>query len=147
MMLGSTLGSWMLRIVAWDGMLPAAIWFAPLLIQAVAPNRRGAVELAAVFLPIFAFFIRFRAGNRYISTNNCGPALRGLQFCVFFLAIFVLVLVDAVIMLTHVMPRAAITVDDLKVFAALYGAYLATMAFAMYPGFGAARKTHLLAGS
>jgi len=57
---------------------------------------------------------------------------------VFCLGIFMLVFIDAIMVLSHVMPKEAAfaTAADLIVWAALYAIYLTLMALAMYPGFG-----------
>jgi len=100
------------------------------------PHSRAAIELTAVALAVVAFLVRYRVGKRYISSNNCGTIVRLFQLAVFCIGILVLVVIDAVMVLTHVMPRGAAfaTTGDLIVWAALYGTYVAAMAFAMYPG-------------
>jgi len=100
------------------------------------PHSRAAIELTAVVLSVVAFLVRYRVGKRYISSNDCGAIIRLFQLAVFCIGILVLVVIDAVMVLTHVMPRGAAfaTTGDLIVWAALYGTYVTAMAFAMYPG-------------
>lgn len=145
----ASIGSWLLRLVAWDGLLPVVIWSSPFLIALLLPNKRGAIELTAIVLPIAALFLRFRAGRRYIAANHCGPILRSLQIGVFCLGILVLFAVDAVMILTHVMPKGAMfaTTDDLVVWAVLYAIYFTAMAFAMYPGLRQASGTRSQPGN
>jgi len=132
----ASIGSWLFRLMAWDGLLPAAVWAVPWVIEWLIPHRRGAIEVTAVVLPIVAFFIRYQVGRRYIASNRCGALMRGLQVGVFCVGILLLVLIDAVIVLSHVMPKGAAfaTAADCIVWAVLYSIYLTSMAIAMYPG-------------
>ncbi|MDR3639662.1 MAG: hypothetical protein P4L84_38030 [Isosphaeraceae bacterium] len=128
--------SWLLRLITWDGVLPACIVFAPAGIELLFPNNRGAIELAAVLLPITAFWVRFSVGKRHIDTNHCGPAVRTFQLCVFCFGIFVLVFFDAAITLSHIMPQGALfsTSADILVWGIIGAIYVTSMAIAMYPG-------------
>ena len=128
--------SWVVRIAIWDGALPAIIWLAPVLLQGLIPNLRGPVEIVAVVLPIVAFFIRFHVGRRYILANHCRIELRRFQYVSLCIGALVLVLVDAVLILTNIMPKGAAfaTVSDVIVWAILYLTYLGAMSIAMYPG-------------
>jgi hypothetical protein len=128
--------SWLLRLFKWDGVLPVCIVLIPSVVGLIFPNRRGAIEIAAVTVPVAAFLIRFRAGKRHIESNNCGEIMKSLQLCVFTIAILALVLFDAFMMLSHVMPQRGkpLTFDDLLAIAIPIAIYLALMAFAMYPG-------------
>jgi hypothetical protein len=128
--------SWLVRVFPWDGVLPVCIALAPSVIGLVLPNKRGAIEITAVVLPIAAFLIRFRAGKRHIGSNHCCAAMKIFQLCIFCLGILALVLVDAFVVLLHVIPwhAGAMTADDLLVLAIPVSIYLALMALAMYPG-------------
>src|SRR4051812_40647542 len=79
---------WLLRLLTWDGILPACVILTPLLIETVLPNRRGAIELVAVALPIVGFFTRIVVGTRHINRNRCGNRLRGVQRCALCLGVF-----------------------------------------------------------
>ncbi len=131
-----SIGSWMLRLITWDGVAPAFVWSTPFFIRSVISNCRIAIELTAVVLPIIAFFIRYHVGRRHISSNNCGAIMRSLQVAALCAGILVLVLIDAVMILTHVMPRGAAfaATSDLIIWAVLYAVYLSAMTFALYPG-------------
>jgi hypothetical protein len=76
-------------------------------------------------------------GKQHITSNDCSARVRRVQLTVFCVGIFVLFMIDAVIVLSHVMPKQAVfaTTADLIVCAVLYMTYLNAMAFAMYPGF------------
>ena len=91
--------AWLLRLFTWDGVLPVCVLVAPSLVEIVLPNRRGAIEIIAVTLPIAGFFARVVAGTRHIGSNNCGPLLRQLQYSILFLSVFALVFVANVILL------------------------------------------------
>jgi hypothetical protein len=128
--------SWLLRILTWDTILPVAVAFVPTAIALFLPDRRGVMEIASVTLPIAAFLLRLRIGKRQIDSNRCSVAVRKFQFCVFFVGILPLVLIDCVIVLSHLMPNGALfaTSGDLLVWAVLAAIYLASMTVAMYPG-------------
>jgi hypothetical protein len=132
----ASISSWLIRLIAWDGVLPVAILSAPFLVRWLIPDNRSAIELTAVVLPLVAFFVRYQVGRRHIASNDCGPVVRRVQVVVLCLGIFVLVLIDAVMVLCHVMPKGAAftTTTDLIVWMVLYAIYLAAMALAMYPG-------------
>jgi hypothetical protein len=137
--------SWLLRILTWDTILPVAVAFVPTAIALFLPDRRGVMEIASVTLPIAAFLLRLRIGKRQIDSNRCSVAFRKFQFCVFFVGILPLVLIDCVIVLSHLMPNGALfaTSGDLLVWAVLAAIYLASMTVAMYPGSaGAANDQH-----
>jgi hypothetical protein len=128
--------SWLLRILTWDTILPVAVAFVPTAIALFLPDRRGVMEIASVTLPIAAFLLRLHIGKRQIDSNRCSVAVRKFQFCVFFVGILPLVLIDCVIVLSHLMPNGALfaTSGDLLVWAVLAAIYLASMTVAMYPG-------------
>jgi hypothetical protein len=129
-------GSWLLRVVAWDGLLPAFVALVPTMICALLPNNRGVIEIAAVVLPIAAFFIRVSVGTRHIASNTCGTIVRRLQCFVFIVGIIILALIDSVLILTHVMPKGTpfATSSDCIVWMVLVLVYLTSMTVAMYPG-------------
>ena len=128
--------SWLLRIVTWDTLLPACVGLLPHGIELVFPKNRGVMEVVAVTVPVAAFFLRIRAGTHQIATNQCSQILRNLQRCAFVLGILPLVLVDAFLILSHLMPQGALiaTPGDRLVWAIVLGVYLTCMAVAMYPG-------------
>ncbi|NQT13675.1 MAG: hypothetical protein HQ582_13060 [Planctomycetes bacterium] len=132
----ANVGSWLFRLITWDGLLPATVWSAPFFIELAAPNNRGAIEIISVALPIVAFCIRYRVGRRHIASNGFGPIVRGFQLAVFCVGLVMLVFIDAVMILSHVMPKGAAfaTLTDCIIWAAIYFSYLMPMAVAMYPG-------------
>lgn len=127
-------GSWLLRLLVWDGALPAAIMCTPAVIKLLLPNNRGAIEITAVLLPIVAFLVRFRVGKRHINSNSCSRRVQILQLFVFCIGIFVLLFVDAIFVLSHIMPKGVFTVGDFRLGAVAGATYLTVMAIAMYPG-------------
>ena len=40
---------WFGRVLAFDGILPLVIWFAPWLVSIVLPNRPGVIEVLSFF--------------------------------------------------------------------------------------------------
>ena len=141
----SKLRRWLIRLIAWDGVLPAVVWSVPFVIHALMPNCRGAVEICAVVLPIVAFFVRFVMGCRVIDSNHCGTLLRRIQVVVLCIGILPLLLIDVFMVLANVMPQGAViaTWEDLIVLAVLYTIYFSAMAIAMYPGSGEEVETYL----
>lgn len=133
---GVPYGSWFLRVLTWDGILAASILLLPGIIEFLFPNQRGAMELAAVFWPIVALFVRFFVARRHIDANACSLLMRRLQLAAVCVAIFVLLLIDSLVILAHEMPRGAMvaTPTDMVIWAVLIVIYLAGMTFAMYPG-------------
>lgn len=125
---------WALRVITWDAVLPICITILPLGVKFLFPNRRGALELTAVVLPIAAFFLRFRAGKRHISANRCSRRFRRFQLCMFCLGILPLVLIDCVVILSELMPAGAFGGADYIALAVPIMIYLASMVVAMYPG-------------
>jgi hypothetical protein len=97
-------GRWLIRVAAWDGMLPVVVWSLPLVALQLFPGRRGPVELLGVVLPITAFLIRFFVGVRAIRTNHCGRLVRGLQGIALWAGLFLLLIVDTLQILRLVMP-------------------------------------------
>ena len=128
--------SWIFQVFAWDGVLPAFVWLSPILIGAIVPGNRGAIEATAIVIPIIAFLIRFRTGRNRILTNHCGNRTRMLQVGVFSCGIFLLVLIDGILILSHLMPAGALFANpaDRQVWTVLFAIYLTSMLVAMYPG-------------
>jgi hypothetical protein len=127
-------GVWALRVITWDAVLPVFVTFLPLGVRLLFPNRRGALELTAVMLPVAAFFLRFRAGKRHINANRCSHRLRRFQLFVFCVGILPLVLIDCVIILSELMPAGAFGAADYIALGIMISIYLASMIIAMYPG-------------
>ena len=127
---------WLLRWLAWDGLLPMSIWASPFLLSWILPNRRAAIELVAVVLPIVAMLVRFHIGRKIIAANCCRPRTKQLQMVSFCVGLILLVLIDAIMILTHIMPQGAIVASpaDFAVCVIAYSIYAGCMGFSMYPG-------------
>jgi len=126
---------WFWRIISWDTLLPAAMILAPFAIRWAVPNRQGFMEIAAVSLPILAFFLRLRVGKRQIANNQCSTMMRRIQFGIFCVGIFPLVLFDCFIMLgAFANAGPGPDNDTIKALAVMIGIYLTAMTLAMYPG-------------
>jgi hypothetical protein len=140
-----SLTSWILRLVTWDGLLPAVVWLIPYVVGIFFPNMPGVIEFFGVAVPIAAFWIRFHVGQRFISSNHCGTVMRAFQLGIFFIGILVLVLVDTIIILAHSVPAGVRlkTREDAIVIVVMFALYFLAMAFAMYPGYDSSLKvTH-----
>lgn len=129
-------GQWLLRLIAWDGVLPVLVMIIPWFVQLQFPNRPHALELVAIVVPITAFFIRFFVARRHICSNHCTRIVRVIQTVALCLAILVLLMVDSLIILACEMPKGALfaTSTDRMIWAGMYAFYLTCMAIALYPG-------------
>ncbi|WP_425615925.1 hypothetical protein NA78x_005860 [Anatilimnocola sp. NA78] len=126
---------WAWRVVAWDGVLPLVLLGLPHFIRWLIPNADKVIEIAAVVLPIGAFFTRMVAGCLHIRTNRCGPRLRSAQQAALFCGVFVLVLFDAFVILQLNIPAGAIPhVEVVATGLVVFSIYLPFLTFAMYPG-------------
>ena len=126
---------WFGRVLAFDGILPLVIWFAPWLVSIVLPNRPGVIEVLSVFLPVMGFLIRYITGRSLIRANECSPPFRLVQNVLLGLGLVLLALIDCVVVLIYVMPRGALLKpDDWLVMAGLGTVYFMLMAGAMFPG-------------
>jgi hypothetical protein len=76
-------GSWLLRVITWDAILPVFVAAVPLAIETFLPTHRGVMEVTAVTLPVAAFFVRIAGGRRHIASNRCSDPVRRVQFGVF----------------------------------------------------------------
>ncbi len=125
--------SWLLQLIAWDGILPAAVWTIPFLFTLAFPNNRGLIEITAIVVPISALLIRFHVGRTRIRTNYCGEWMRRLQTMALCVGILAFLLIDAFIVLSHLVPEQA---EETTKFAAMFylGFYIPLMAIALYPG-------------
>jgi hypothetical protein len=128
-------GAWFYRVLTWDSLLLACVAILPVAVERILPNHRGAIEVTAIALPITAFFLRIRAGRRFIASNGCDGGVRRFQFVVFCLGIVPLILTDCVFILTRVMPRGAVFNEaDWLFWVVSFGIYFTSMLIAMYPG-------------
>ena len=125
---------WLLRIVAWDGLLPVCVAIMPLVVKLVFPHVRGAVEITAVLLPISAFFLRAAIGRQQIAAARSAGILRSIQYLAFGVALFLLALVECVFILSLIMPAGALLAKgDQVVWVSLFLVYFGSMAFAFFP--------------
>ena len=126
---------WFGRVLAFDGILPLVIWFAPWLVSIVLPNRPGVIEVLSVCLPVMGFLVRYITGRSLIRANECSHQFRLVQNVLLGLGLVLLALIDCVVVLIYVMPRGALLKpDDWLVMAGLGTVYFMLMAGAMLPG-------------
>lgn len=129
----TSIGQWLFRLFAWDGLLPPTIWLVPMLLRNLMPKNDVAFAFVIVLLPIAALFVRYYAGMKYIRENNCGRIMRWFQIRVLWVAILIMVLIDVI----SITMQDIVPFEEQIVFALLaYAFYLPLMAFALYPGFG-----------
>ena len=132
-----SLSNWILRLITWDGLLPAFVCLVPYVVEVLFPNMPGMIEFFGVAVPIAAFLIRLYVGQRFIWSNHCGTVMRALQLGVFFIGILVLVCIDSMMILAHAGPGGVrmATRTDLIVIVVSFAIYFMSMAFSMYPGY------------
>ena len=106
------IGLWVLRVCAWDGLLPACVLFVPILVHVLLPNNRGLIDFVGLTFPVGAFFIRLFVGTRHIWSNGCSNAFREVQACLLYLGVFVFVLVDTMLILSHEVQGVFANRDD-----------------------------------
>src|SRR5262245_48281882 len=125
-------GEWLLKLIAWDGALPIFIILVPTIVDLLFPNPPGAISFAPVLIPIAAFFLRFYVGKRHIDSNRCSRAIRNLQLVALCIGIFVLLLIDSLLILSHEMNRGAIvpSAGEILVLSIPFSIYLVLMAIA-----------------
>jgi hypothetical protein len=127
-------GSWFVRVLAWDGLVPVCVVLIPNVIKFLFPNNRGVLELMFVLTPVIALVLRMWIGSSHIATNYCSPANRRIQFWVLFFGITVLGFIDAVLIHGHLMPKGPFNDAEIDVGIVLFSVYLGAMTIAMYPG-------------
>lgn len=132
--------NWFLRVLTWDGLLPAVVWAVPVLLMSVLPDGELLVLTLGVILPIVALIVRFYVGHAMIVRNRCGPWFRKLQVVCLGLGLFVLMCLDSLLitLFTLQLDGGNNPEDDwrvqLVIFAMFYLPYLILLAVAMYPG-------------
>lgn len=119
---------WLLQLFVWDGLLPLALVNAAAIVPILFPNPRWLGELGAVFLPIFGFFVRMRVAYSYAEENESN----GFQYIAFWLALLLLMCLDALLIL-FIQEAALIKQDDWLTWLMLYGVYLVIIGFALFP--------------
>ncbi|MEX0715677.1 MAG: hypothetical protein WD066_03785 [Planctomycetaceae bacterium] len=126
---------WLLRLVCWDGLLPAIVLTAPMIGRRLLADTPLLIDIFGIGLPVAAFCIRIAVGFSYISRNRFGPAMRSAQRAALGLAALLLVMVDCIAVLTQFVPAARpFGLLHLIVLTCVGATYLALMAFALYPG-------------
>lgn len=70
------ISQWLIRLIAWNRMLPVTMWSVPFVVRLLVPNNRVAIELAAVISEFgCAEELKLGRGPRR------GSSLRGLECC------------------------------------------------------------------
>ena len=119
---------WLVQLFVWDGLLPLLIINFAVILPIVIPKPRWIAELAAVFLPIFGFFVRMRVAYAHAEENQSN----GFQYIAFWMALLLLMCLDALLIL-FVQAGQRIGAGDWQAWLTLYGVYLLIIAFALFP--------------
>ena len=128
------IGEWALRVATWDGLLPACVLAVPILIDHVCPHNHDLIELVGGGLPIVAFVVRLIVGTRHICLNRCSEVVSAIQTCLLWVAVFLFVLVDTMLIISHQVQGVFASRDDCVAMAVVVSIYLPCMIIAMYPG-------------
>ena len=128
------IAAWAIRVAAWDGLLPILVLMAPILIDTLLPNNRFLSDFIGGGLPIVVFIIRLIVGMRHIWSNGCSKPVRELQTGLLWVAVFLLVFVDTMLIISHQIPGALIDPFDQQAVLVVVSIYLPCLAVAMYPG-------------
>lgn len=130
--------SWIMRLITWDGLLPALVWLSPYVIGAIIPNHEKAIEAAAILIPILALLVRFYIGTQYIFSNHCSRWFRKLQVVLFCVGLMLLLLIDSLMILSSILPKMPaghpVHVKEIVLIGGFFATYLILMIIAMYPG-------------
>ena len=124
----SPYAQWVKRMVTWDGILPVVVVGIVPLLKVAFPRNHEVASLFTVAVPILAFFVRLAIGSSYFETHPH----RGWQGVVFFLAIFYLVMFDALMIAMRLDGNLSV-IDYWCGFLFFYTPYLAMMALAFFP--------------
>ena len=127
------LATWALRLIGYDGVLPAVVLLTPVLLKLFFA-KAGWVEFCAIALPVLAYLWRAGIGLSLIGNNHCSPILRGTQRICLFVGLILLLLIDALVILSVNLPPMAFTRSDLLITAGMFFVYFILMAVATFPG-------------
>lgn len=119
---------WARNLICWDGVLPLVVVGVPALIRVLFPKNDGAIAVTTVIVAIAAFFVRgfkadqyFRGGEQYAG-----------QHLLFFVAIFCLVFVDALLIEMCQFGNLPL-LGELLLFLGVYLIYLPIVGFSLFP--------------
>lgn len=131
------LGSWLVTVATWDGLLPASVILVPTILVLLLPRDCCPILGGAQGLAVcIAILLRMSAGSRQIAAHQCGRTFRRMQFAFLSVGILVLAMLDLLLMLIGLgaMQNRKDYVVSAIIAAVLGSIYLTSMTFAMYPG-------------
>ena len=130
------LAAWMIKVVGWDGFLPAGVATIPFVVDLLFPNNRVAMSIAAVYTSLAAFCARGYIGGNQIFSNNCNEQIRSLQWSMLMVGMFVLLFIDAGICIAHMDSlEPIIATPGTRVAAIIIVViYFVSMTIVTYPG-------------
>lgn len=128
-------GTWLYRVVAWDGLLPVFTMLVPVVLDYMFPVNPKLRDIAITVVPIVTFFARLSVGVRHVSSNQVGKAVRTVQYLAFILGILVLFTLDGLLLVMSAFRDGQMVKgDELPVVGVWFGIYLVFMVVAMFPG-------------
>lgn len=129
---------WIMRLITWDGLLPALVWLSPYVIGVLLPNHDKAIEAAAILIPILALLFRFYLGTQYIFSNHCSCRFRKVQLVLFCIGLLLLLLIDSLMILSSILPQMPrdhpVHFKEQVFMVGFFSLYFILMIVAMYPG-------------
>lgn len=124
------LQEWALSIVCSDGLLPIGVIAIPAFVTFVFPRAEVLHVAANVIVPVVAFFVRLVIGRKHFRERS----LHTLQFLLFVLSIFYLILLEAMLILFHEFGnQAQVKANDWIILGKLFLIYLAAMSISLFP--------------
>lgn len=131
--------SWIVRLLAWDGILPAVVCLCPYVLRMVLPDDEVVFATVFVLLPLIPFIIRIHIGTAAIDSNHCGLAVQCVQYGTFALAMIVLLLMEGMSILdahfgARKPRRPDFSIESLMIWGGLFIVYFLLMFVSMYPG-------------
>ncbi len=129
-------GSWLWRILAWDGVLPLFMFSLPGVLDLVCPNNPDVIVAMSIVIPIGAFLCRFYSGRKHICANKCESHFQRFQIGCLCIGILILLFVEVLVIGLHDLRKGGLfaTQEDRTILLVLFGLYLFAMLIAMYPG-------------
>jgi hypothetical protein len=129
-------GAWLLRLLTWDGLLPAIVILTPEIAKQIMPHRPQAIEFISCIAPIAAFILRLFVAGRHLYSNDCTDQMRDRQFAFLCYAVMALLVIDIYVLLARDLPAGAMFANtfNLILWTGVFTIYFVCIAVATYPG-------------
>ena len=131
------IGGWLLRVFAWDGLVPVAMLLLSWGLALVDAGGNEWIDFLPVALPIVAIFVRLALGIQTISANHCSAQQRQAQLFLLVFGLVLLAVIECMLMLAPTLPPGMGPFDEpggLQIVGWILLAYFCFVTVAMYPG-------------